>query len=73
MIINSVTFRKHYFTHVYTVGFESYNNSFEDFFDRVLSPIFRGGSSLEDKSLQKLTENVLKKPPFNAGFGVYLY
>ena len=48
-------------------GFEQYVNSFGNFYERVFTPILR------DKEYVKKLEELLKKPPFNAGFGMFLY
>ena len=48
-------------------GGPKYQNSFENFYQRVFTPI------LSDKEYVKKVEEHLKKPPFNAGFGMFLY
>ena len=50
-----------------STGFESYKKSFQNFFERIFSPVLR------DLSCVKKLEEILKKQPFNAGFGMYLY
>lgn len=72
-IITSKMMHRLYFKHVHKIGNESYVNSFEWFFETVLSPIWRRGNSLEDISIQKSVETHLKKSPYNAGLGCYLY
>lgn len=71
-IINSQCFKSLYCQHVHSTGHESYKNSFWEFFERVLAPLFRGVSKA-DEALAQAVEALLKKAPFNAGFGMFLY
>jgi hypothetical protein len=52
---------------VKSTGYESYKFSFQNFFERLFAPVLR------DHQCVKKIEELLKKPPFNAGFGMYLY
>ena len=52
---------------MHTTGYESYKGSFQNFYEKVFTSI-EG-----DLILAKKLEELLKKPPFNTGFGMYLY
>lgn len=47
-LVNSRMMHRLYYQHVHKIGNESYVNSFECFFESVLSPVWRRGHSLED-------------------------
>ena len=71
-IIDSHCFRSIYYSRVHATGFESYQGSFQEFFEQLFSPFAIDTSSDNLPIIRKL-EDLLKNRPFNAGFGIYIY
>ena len=72
-IVESQCFKSLYFEKVHSTGHESYSNSFHQFFDELFTPLVNFENLADKQSIIRKLEELFKKPPFNAGFGMYLY
>ena len=57
---------------MFRTGYESYQHSFQEFFETVISPLTYD-SGADNLPIIRAVVEIFKRPPFNAGFGMYLY
>lgn len=57
-----------YLNKVHRVGIEQYANSFQWLFETLFQPMLK-----QDKVLDQTLVDCLKRPPYNLGFGCFLY